>query len=130
MKEPYEITSAYLKDLKKLIDAKSPNISKYDIAHASFRKKYADSIIEHKNAKTLEIQYLSGAVRKFSKYNEFIKRVNMANEDYKPLRRKHISRYYKIVNAFTKHRARFKTKYKTIASRISPEQIKALASQI
>ena len=130
MKEPYEITSAYLKDLKKLIDAKSPDISKYDIAHASFRKKYADSIIQYKDAKTLTIQYLSGAVRKFSTYNAFIKRVNMANEEYKPLRRKHISRYYKIVNAFTKHRARFKQTYKSIANRLDPKQIKALAKQL
>lgn len=130
MKEPYEITSGYLKDLKKLIDAKSPDISKYDIAHASFRKKYADSIIQYKDAKTLTIQYLSGAVRKFSTYNAFIKRVNMANEEYKPLRRKHISRYYKIVNALTKHRVRFKQTYKSIASRLDPKQIQALAKQL
>tara|TARA_R100000742_G_C4262084_1_gene79891 strand:- start:151 stop:543 length:393 start_codon:yes stop_codon:yes gene_type:complete len=130
MKEPYEITSAYLKDLKKLIDSKSSEISKYDIAHASFRKNNAHWIIKYKDAKTLKIQYLNGKERIFSTYNEFIKRVNMSNEDYKPQRRKYITRYYKIVNAFTKHRAKFKKTYKSIANRLNPEQIKALASQI
>tara|TARA_R110002020_G_scaffold20393_4_gene69904 strand:+ start:880 stop:1272 length:393 start_codon:yes stop_codon:yes gene_type:complete len=130
MKENYEITSEYLKDLKKLLDNKSKEVTKYDIAHASFRKNNAYWIIEDVDKIKLEITYLNGDVRKFTTYSRLMERVKLANIDYKPARRKFIKRYYKIVNALTKHRARFKTQKNTIGNSLSPNQIKALASQI
>ena len=130
MKENYEITSQYLKDLKILLDNKSKEVTKYDIAHASFRKNNAYWIISNVDKINLEITYLNGDVRKFATYNKLMERVKLANEDYKPARRKFIKRYYKIVNALTKHRARFKTKRNTIGSSLNPAQIKALASKI
>ena len=46
-KEIYEISSQYMRDLKKLLDNKE--ISQYDIAHQSFRKNNAEWIIKHVN---------------------------------------------------------------------------------
>ncbi len=130
MKENYEITSEYLKDLKKLLDSKSKEVTKYDIAHASFRRNNPYWIIADVDKINLEITYLNGDIRKFTTYNKLMDRVKLANEDYKPARRKVIKRYYKIVNALTKHRARFKTKRNTIGSSLNAAQVKALASQI
>ena len=129
MKETYnEISSEYMRDLKKLLDKKK--ISKYDIAHASFRKNNACWIIKDINKIKLSITYLNGDTKVFPTYNELMRRVAMANEDYKPARRKHIKKYYRIIHALTKHRARFNNNNNSIANRLNPEQIKALASQI
>ena len=125
-KEIYEISSQYMRDLKKLLDNKK--ISQYDIAHQSFRKNNADWIITNVNKAKLTITYLNGDVRVLPTYAELMKRVSWSNNDYKSLRRKFIKKYYKIVNAFTKHRNRFKRN--TIASKLNPQQIKQLASQI
>ena len=124
-KEIYEISSQYMRDLKKLLDKNK--ISRYDIAHKSFRKNNADWIITNVNKAKLTITYLNGDIRVLPTYNELMKRVSWSNSDYKSARRKFIKRYYKIVNAFTKHRNRFKRK--TIANKLNPQQIKQLASQ-
>ena len=127
MKEKnYEISAQYMRDLKKLLEKKK--ISKYDIAHASFRKNNAYWIIKSVNKIDLTITYLSGDVKKLPTYNDLMKRVKMANEDYKPARRKFIDRYYKVINALTRHKARFKKN--TIGSTLDPAEVKALASQI
>jgi len=129
MKEKnYEISAQYMRDLKKLLEKKK--ISKYDIAHASFRKNNAYWIIKSVNKIDLTITYLNGDVKKLPTYNDLMKRVKMANEDYKPARRKFIDRYYKVINALTRHKARFKKKKNTIANALTPEQVKKLASQI
>ena len=125
-KEIYEISSEYMRDLKKLLDKKK--ISQYDIAHASFRKNNAHWIIKYVNKVDLKITYLDGTTRVLPTYNELMKRVSWSNNDYKLARRRFIKKYYKIVNAFTKHRNRFKRN--TIASKLNPQQIKQLASQI
>lgn len=125
-KEIYEISSQYMKDLKKLLDKKE--ISQYDIAHQSFRKNNADWIIKHVNKAKLTITYLNGDTRVLPTYNELMKRVSWSNKDYKSARRRFIKRYYKIVNTFTKHRNRFNKN--TIANTIDPQKIKQLASQI
>jgi len=125
-KEIYEISSQYMRDLKKLLDNKE--ISQYDIAHQSFRKNNADWIIKHVNKAKLTITYLNGTTRVLPTYNDLMRRVSWSNNDYKSARRKFIKRYYKIVNAFTKHRNRFKRN--TLANKLSPEQIKQLALQI
>ena len=125
-KEIYEITSQYMKDLKKQLDNRE--ISQYDIAHKSFRKNNADWIIKHVNKAKLKITYLNGDTRTLPTYNELMRRVGWANNSYKSARRKYIARYYKIVNAFTKHKNRFKRN--TLANRFNPKQIKQLASQI
>ena len=125
-KEIYEISSQYMKDLKKLLDKKE--ISQYDIAHQSFRKNNADWIIKHVNKAKLTITYLNGDTRVLPTYNELMKRVGWSNKDYKSARRRFIKRYYKIVNTFTKHRNRFNKN--TIANTIDPQKVKQLASQI
>ena len=125
-KEIYEISSQYMRDLKKLLDANK--ISRYDIAHKSFRKNNADWIITNVNKAKLTITYLNGNTRVLPTYTELMKRVSWGNNDYKSARRKFIKKYYKIVNAFTKHRNRFKTN--TIANKLSPQEIRQLASQI
>ena len=124
-KEIYEISSQYMRDLKKLLDNKE--ISQYDIAHQSFRKNNADWIITNVNKAKLTITYLNGDVRVLPTYTELMKRVSWGNSSYKSARRKFIKKYYKIVNAFTKHRARFKKN--TIANKLSPEQVRLLAQQ-
>ena len=129
MKETYnELSSEYMRDLKKLLDKKK--ISKYDIAHASFRKNNACWIIKDINKIKLSITYLNGDTKVFPTYNELMRRVAMANEDYKPARRKHIKKYYRIIHALTKHRARFNNNNNSIANRLNPKQIRLLASQI
>ena len=124
-KEIYEISSQYMRDLKKLLDKKQ--ISQYDIAHQSFRKNNAEWIIKHVNKAKLTITYLNGTTRVLPTYTELMNRVSWSNNDYKSARRKFIKRYYKIVNAFTKHRNRFKRN--TLASKLNPQQIRQLASQ-
>ena len=125
-KEIYEISTQYMRDLKKLLDKKE--ISQYDIAHQSFRKNNADWIIKHVNKAKLTITYLNGDIRILPTYNELMRRVGWSNNDYKSARRKFIKKYYRIVNSFTKHRNRFKKN--TIANKLSPQQIKQLASGI
>ena len=125
-KEIYEISSQYMRDLKKLLDKKE--ISKYDIAHASFRKNNACWIIKDTSKIELSITYLNGDTKVFPTYNELMRRVKMANEDYKPARRRHIKKYYRVIHALTKHRARFNNN--TIANSLNPEQIRLLASQV
>tara|TARA_R110002167_G_scaffold162413_1_gene358852 strand:- start:4 stop:387 length:384 start_codon:yes stop_codon:yes gene_type:complete len=124
-KEIYEISSQYMRDLKKLLDKKE--ISQYDIAHQSFRKNNAYWIVKNVDKAKLTITYLNGTTRVLPTYNELMKRVGWSNNDYRSARRKFIKRYYKIVNAFTKHRNKFKRN--TIANKLNPEQIKKLASQ-
>ena len=126
-KEIYEISTEYMRDLKKLLNKKK--ISEYNMAHASFRKNNASWIIKAVNKIDLEITYLNGDVRKLPTYNELMKRIKMANEDYKPLRRKFIKKYYKIVNAFTKHRAKLRNN-NVIVNILEPKQVRLLASQI
>ena len=125
-KEIYEISSKYMRDLKKLLDNKE--ISQYDIAHKSFRKNNADWIIINVNKAKLTITYLNGDVRVLPTYNDLMSRVSWSNADYKAARRKFIKKYYKIVHAFTKHKARFKKN--TIANKLDPQQVKALEQQI
>ena len=125
-KEIYELSSEYMRDLKKLLDKKK--ISQYDIAHQSFRKNNADWIIKHVNKAKLTITYLNGATRVLPTYNDLMRRVSWSNNDYKSARRKFIKRYYKVVNAFTKHKNRFKLN--TIANKLSPKEIKLLASKL
>ena len=116
-----------MRDLKKLLIKKK--ISKYDIAHASFRKNNAYMIIKSVDKIDFKITYLNGDVRQLSTYNDLMKRIKMANEDYKPLRRKFIKKYYKIVNAFTKHRAKLRNN-NVIVNILEPKQVRLLASQI
>jgi len=125
-KEIYEITSKYMKDLKKQLDNKE--ISQYDIAHKSFRKNNADWIIKHVNKAKLTITYLNGTTRVLPTYTDLMKRVGWGNNSYKSARRKFIKKYYKIVHAFTKHKARFKKN--TIANKLDSKQVKALEKQI
>jgi len=123
--EIYEISSQYMRDLKKLLDKKE--ISQYDIAHQSFRKNNAHWIVKNVDKVKLTITYLNGTKRILPTYSELMKRVSWCNNDYKSARRKFIKRYYRIVNAFTKHRYRFKRN--SIANKLSPEQVKLLASR-
>ena len=131
-KEIYEISSKYMRDLKKLL--KDKKISKYDIAHASFRKNNADCVITHVDKSSLTLTFLDNSTHvPFKSYKEFMKEISMWSKFYKEERRNHIARYYKIVNAFTKHRAEMRRKMKsknTIADRLTPEQVKTLASKI
>ena len=130
-KEIYEITTEYMRDLKKLL--KNNKISPYDIAHASFRKNNAYWIIKSVNKNDFIITYLCGDVKKFPCYTSLMKEVRRVNAEYKHLRRKYIKKYYKIVNTFTKHRIEMSRKRKsksTIADRLTPEQVKTLASKI
>ena len=124
-KEIYEISSQYMRDLKKQFDKNK--ISGYDIAHKSFRKNNADWIITNVNKAKLTITYLNGDTRVLPTYTELMKRVGWGNDSYRSARRKFIKRYYKIVNTFTKHRARFKKN--TIANKLSSEQVRLLTQQ-
>tara|TARA_Y100000310_G_scaffold329345_1_gene399001 strand:+ start:835 stop:1227 length:393 start_codon:yes stop_codon:yes gene_type:complete len=128
-KEIYEISSRYMRDLKKLLNSKQ--ITPYDIAHASFRKNNAHWIIKSIDKTDLTITYLNGDVRQFATYNELMKRMKMTNEDYKPARKKHIKKYYEVINAYTKHRQEMKrSKKNTIANALDPEHLRMLAQQI
>jgi len=127
-KEIYKITSQYMRDLKKQLDNKE--ISKYDIAHASFRKNNADWIITDVNKTKLTITYLNGDVRVLPTYNELMRRVGWGNNSYKSARRKFIKKYYKVIHAFTKHKARLNNNNNTIANSINHKQVRVLTSQI
>ena len=108
---------------KEIIDFKSPNyykqlkkklfnneISRYDIAHKMFRRANADWIIKHVDKAKLTITYLNGVTRKLPTYNELMKRVRWSSADhYKAKRREYIKKYYRVINALTKHKAKFKT---------------------
>lgn len=124
--EIYEISSAYMTDLKKLL--KEKKISKYDIAHASFRKNNAAWIIQHVNKTNLTITYLCGDSKQFPTYNSLMKEIKIVNAEYKPLRRRFINKYYKIINALTKHRAN--RKKQIISNTLTPEQVRMLAQAI
>jgi hypothetical protein len=121
-KEIYEISSKYMKDLKKQLDNRK--ISPYDIAHKSFRKNNAAWIIKHVDKAKLKITYLNGDIRKEPTYSKLMKRISWCNGIYKSSRRKYIKRYYKIVNAFTKHRAQLKSN--TLANCVKSFNIKQL----
>jgi len=126
-KEILDIQSLdYVKKLKKQLLNKE--ISQYDIAHKMFRRKNADWIITHVNKAKLSVSYLNGRTRIEPTYIDLMKRIGWCNGIYKSKRRKYIKRYYKIVNAFTKHRNKFKSN--ALANRLNPQQIKQLASQI
>ena len=123
--EIYEISLQYMKDLKKQF--KNKEISSYYIAHKAFRRRYSYWIIKEYDKMELTITYLNGDVRTFTPntYSEFIKRIKMSNEDYKPKRKKYIKRYFKVINTLTKHRNKFKRNI--IANSFNPQQIKQLA---
>ena len=72
-KEKYQLSSQYMKDLKKLL--KTREATPYDIAHASFRKNNADLIIKNYNKTNLIIKYLDGTSQKFQTYSEFMKMI-------------------------------------------------------
>tara|TARA_R110000824_G_scaffold14378_13_gene61243 strand:+ start:4345 stop:4755 length:411 start_codon:yes stop_codon:yes gene_type:complete len=134
-KEKYELSSQYMKDLKKLLKAKKS--TPYDIAHASFRKKCAHWIIKNFDKRSLEITYLNGDTKHFLNYNDLMKEIETVNKEYKSSRKKHIKRYYDVIHRFTEHRRKIRErkiarndKRNTLANALCPEQVKALASQI
>lgn len=134
-KEINELSSEYLKQLKdKLLKGE---ITQYEIAHKSFRKTNADWIIKSVDKRKLCITYLCGDTKHFSSYFKLMKEVRIVNASYKAKRRKHITKYYNVINAFTKHRAELKKKLnnsviktKSIANRLSPEIVKQLTGNI
>ena len=105
-KEKYELSSQYMKDLKKLLKARKS--TPYDIAHASFRKNNAYWIIKNFDKRSLEITYLNEDKKYFPNYNDLMKEIETVNKDYKNSRKKHIKRYYDIVHRFTEHRRNIK----------------------
>tara|TARA_R100001244_G_C5084724_1_gene114873 strand:+ start:113 stop:523 length:411 start_codon:yes stop_codon:yes gene_type:complete len=134
-KEKYELSSQYMKDLKKLLKARK--ITPYDIAHKSFRKKCAHWIIKNFDKRSLEITYLNGDKKYFPNYNDLMKEIETVNKEYKNSRKKHIKRYYDIVHRFTEHRRNIKERKiarnntrNTLANTLTYEQVKLLASQI
>ena len=80
-KEKYELSSQYMKDLKKLLKARK--VTPYDIAHKSFRKNCAHWIIDNVDKRSLEITYLNGDKKEFLSYNELMKEVKIVNGEYK-----------------------------------------------
>tara|TARA_R100000234_G_scaffold69696_1_gene42777 strand:- start:3 stop:392 length:390 start_codon:yes stop_codon:yes gene_type:complete len=129
MEENYKISSEYLKDLQKCLKQGVKGVTRYQIAHASYEKSNAHLIIKKVNKIDLVIKYLDGTQQKFPTYNELMKMTKNLNELYPKNRKAHISRYFKIINAFTRHRAE-RRKRKAESNTFSPEQIKLLASQI
>ena len=134
-KEKYELSSQYMKDLKKLLKARKS--TPYDIAHASFRKNNAYWIIKNFDKRSLEITYLNEDKKYFLSYNDLMEEIETVNREYKNSRKKHIKRYYDIVHRFTEHRRKMRErkiarndKRNTLANALCPEQVKALASQI
>lgn len=129
MKEIYEISTEYMKDLKKLLNNKQ--ISPYDMAHASFRKNNADLIIKRYNKRELTIKYLDGTTQKFPTYNEFIKMIRNLNDLYPKNRRDYVKRYFDVVQTYAKHRREMRRrKTNTIANALNPEHLRMLAQQI
>ena len=133
-KENYEISSQYIRDLKLLLKNKNSNIKPYDIAHASFRKNNSDLIIKNVNKIDFIITYLDGTKQKFTNYNKLMRMTKNLNDLYPKNRRDYISRYFKIVNAFHRHRKSIKNKIKStsksLINRLTPQQVKELVSQI
>ena len=134
-KEIYELSSSYMNDLKKLLKVKK--ISQYDIAHASFRKNHAHWIIKSVDKTNYIITYLCGDTKQFTSYFKLMNEVRLVNSEYKAKRRKYITKYYNVINAFTRHRTklrnRFKTstyKVKSLANRLTPEVVKQLVNNI
>ena len=129
MEENYKISSQYLKDLQKCLKQGVKGVTRYQIAHASYEKNNADLIIKKINKIDLTIKYLDGTVQKFPTYMELMKMTKNLNNLYPKNRKSHISRYFRIINAFTKHRAERKRR-KIKSNTLSPQQIKLLAAQI
>ena len=134
-KEKYELSSQYMKDLKKLLKARK--VTPYDIAHKSFRKNCAHWIIDNVDKRSLEIIYLNGDKKEFLSYNELMKEVKIVNGEYKKSRKKHIKKYYDVIKRFTQHRRKMREKIRShknkrnnLSNALCPEQVKALASQI
>ena len=125
-KEIYEISSKYMRDLKKQFD--NNKISEYDIAHKLFRQNNNEWIIKHVNKISLTITYLKEDTRVLPTYNELMKRVNWANKDYKPARKRFIKKHIKKIHAFIKGRTKLKNN--TIANIVDSQQVKALEQQI
>jgi CRISPR/Cas system-associated exonuclease Cas4 (RecB family) len=135
-KEKYELSSQYMKDLKKLLKAKKGEITFYRIAHDSFRKNYAHWIIDEHCKKTLVVTYLNGDRKKFSSYNELMNEIKTVDIEYKKARKKYVKRYHDVIKRFTEHRKKMRNRLRarkntknTIANTITPEQVKLLASQ-
>ena len=116
--------------IKKLLKDKNSNIKPYHIAHASFRKNNSDLIIKKVNKIDFIITYLDGTKQKFPTYNELMRMTKNLNDLYPKNRRDYIDRYFKVINAFHKHRAKLKKKTNAIANRLLPNQVKALVSKI
>ena len=57
-----------------------------------------------------------------------MKEIKIVNTEYKPLRRRFINKYYKIINALTKHRAN--RNKQIISNTLTPEQVRMLAQAI
>ena len=134
-KEKYELSSQYMKDLKKLLKARKS--TPYDIAHASFRKNNAYWIIKNFDKRSLEITYLNEDKKYFLSYNDLMEEIETVNREYKNSRKKHIKRYYDVIHRFTEHRRKMKERKRarnntrnTLANTLTPEQVKLLASQI
>ena len=128
-KENYKISREYLKDLQKCLKQGVKGVTRYKIAHASYEKCNAHLIINRVNKIDLTIKYLDGTVQKFPTYNELIKMTKNLNDLYPKNRKSHINRYFKVINAFTKHRAE-KRRKNIKSNTLTPEQIKLLANQI
>ena len=133
-KEKYELSSQYMKDLKKLLKARK--VTPYDIAHKSFRKNCAHWIIDNVDKRSLEITYLNEDKKYFPNYNDLMKEIETVNKEYKNSRKKHIKRYYDVIHRFTEHRRNMRERKRarnntrnTLANALCPEQVKALASQ-
>ena len=99
-KEKYELSSQYMKDLKKLLKARKS--TPYDIAHASFRKNNAYWIIKNFDKRSLEITYLNEDKKYFLSYNDLMEEIETVNREYKNSRKKHIKRYYDVIKEFGK----------------------------
>jgi len=129
MEENYKISSEYLKDLQKCLKQGVKGVTRYKIAQASYERSNAHLIIKKLNKIDLTIKYLDGTEQKFPTYNELMRMTKNLNDLYPKNRKAHINRYFKIINAFTKHRAERKRR-KAKSNTLTPEQIKLLASQI
>ena len=127
--ENYKISKEYLKDLQKCLKQGVKGVTRYKIAHASYEKSNAHLIIKKVNKIDLTIKYLDGTIQKFPTYNELMRMTKNLNELYPKNRKAHISRYFKIINAFTKHRAE-KRRKNLKSNTLTPAQIRLLATQI
>ena len=129
-KENYKISKEYLKDLQKCLKQGVKGVTRYKIAHASYEKNNANLIIKKVNKIDLIITYLDGTTQKFPTYNELMRMTKNLNDLYPKNRRSHIDRYFKIINAFMKHRAEKRKRKNIDSNTFTPDQIKLLASQI